>query len=365
MRIAEIVNTLEIGGLERMVTDLSLGLRGMGHSVCVFCLRGAGPLAGVLEDAGVRVEALDKPEGIHPPTFLKLARMLREGRFDVVHTHNALVHHYGAVAGQVAGVHSIVNTRHGLGNFPRSIKTERIYELACTITDRVVLVCRAGQEFFELHSAISKQKFEVIYNGIPLEKFLAVKRRESTSPFVIGTVGRLVPVKNQKLLLEAFAELLSHRPDCRLEILGDGPLRGELEAHSCRLGCSGSVVFHGASLDVPRFLAGLNAFVLCSASEGLPLTVLEAMAAGLPIIGTAVGAMPELISAAACGWVCPDANPETLAGLLDLAVQGGTHREMGDRARRYARQEHALEKMVSAYGDLFERLLAKKGKAAA
>jgi glycosyltransferase involved in cell wall biosynthesis len=365
VRIAEILNTLEIGGLERMVVDLSIQLQDGGHQPTVICLRGSGPLAQSLAEHGIEAMALGKPEGFHGRTLKSLTAILRAGSFDVVHTHNPVVHHYGAIGGRLAGVPVIVNTRHGLGNYPRMPKTEKLFELACTLTDRVAVVCGAARDFFQRHSLIPRRKFTLIRNGIPLAKFLALPFPGASAPFVFGTVGRLVPVKNQRLLLEAFALLAARRPGCRLEILGDGPLREELGAFSRSLGIAGAVAFHGSSLEVPTFLRRLNTFVLTSSSEGLPLTILEAMAAGLPVVATAVGGIPEIIRAADCGWLCEESLPQALATQLAAAVDTREARSIGGRGRQYVAQEHSLEKMAQDYEQLFQSILQEKGRGSA
>jgi glycosyltransferase involved in cell wall biosynthesis len=362
MRIAEIINTLEIGGLERLVVDLALNLHTRGHEPVVICLRGAGPLAEPLEAAGVRVIALGKSEGFSLRTVSKLAGHLREERIDVVHTHNPLVHHYGVLGARLAGVSAVVNTRHGLGNFPRSAKTEWIFGLACWQTDRVVAVCQAAREYFRNSTAIPARKLACIPNGIPAEKYLAIRPKTPDSTFVFGSVGRLVAVKNHRCLLTAFSLLLRRKPNCRLELLGDGPMRLELEELSRSLGIQHAVDFRGSDLDVPSFLSRLDAFVLCSESEGLPLTVLEAMAAGLAVIGTAVGGIPELLADGPCGWLCPPSQPERLVEMMVNAAEAADRMEIGARGRERVRDHYTLARMTEEYELLFRGILNGREK---
>ena len=139
--------------------------------------------------------------------------------------------------------------------------------------------------------------------------------------------------------------------------MGDGPLRAKLEEMARSLGIGGKVIFRGSSLDVPSFFAGIDTFVLCSLSEGLPLTLIEAMAAGLPVVGTDVGAIPEMVEATQCGWICRRGEPEGLAAALLQAFRCENRGERGRRGREYVVCHNSVESMTGAYELLFRRLL--------
>jgi glycosyltransferase involved in cell wall biosynthesis len=360
MRIAELVNTLEIGGAERVVVDLTLGMHERGHDVSVICLRETGPLSAPLE-AGVEVRAFHKADGFSFGTVRRLAKYLRDKRIDVVHTHNPLVHHYGVLAGRLAGASVILNTVHGIMNLNNGGLTRRVFELTCWQTDRVVAVCKTARDYFQQNTMIPERKLTVIYNGIPMDNFLAISPRRGGPEFVFGAVGRMVPVKDHGMLLRALALVRGLGFRCRLEILGDGPLRPELEQLARDLDLAENVRFHGFRSDVWNFLAGVDAFVLCSLSEGLPLTVLEAMAAGLPVIATSVGGVPELIEDAQCGWLCPPSQTNRLSDMMVAAIQSAELGEMGKRAREKAKA-YSVVRMVDEYESLFRSLLpAHKG----
>ncbi len=354
MRIAELINTLEIGGAERMMVDLACGLRERGHYVCAICLRGSGPLAGALEKAGVEVMALQKGSGFRPWTGVKLARYLRQKQIDIVHTHNPLVHHYGLIGARLGGAPVTINTMHGPGNLQGFGRTQLIFEASCLLSDQVVACCRAVDRHLKRVTLIPGRKSVVIANGIPLDSYTALERKPATDAFVFGAVGRLVPVKDHRTLLRAFAVVHQGNPACRLELLGDGPLRAELEAEARSLEIADAVRFHGASLKVSEFLSRIHVFVMSSLSEGLPLTVLEAMAAGLPVVGTSVGAIPELVEGADCGWVAPPNSPGKFAEAMRAALGHLQLGEVGLRGRRYAQENYSVAKMVAGYEKLFE-----------
>jgi glycosyltransferase involved in cell wall biosynthesis len=359
MRIVEIVDTLDIGGLERIAVDLAVQLRRHGHEVSLLCLRNSGPLEQVLKEACVPTLALEKPQGVHLKTLSTLARYLRQVGAEVVHTHNVAVHHYGAAAARIAGVPAVVNTRHGLGHY-YDARSERLFAWACRFTDRVVAVSIAAHKFFVSSSRVPARKWVLIYNGIRVERFhsaLPSGRPQTT----FGTVGRLDPIKDHRGMLEAFARIRGEYPEVRLRILGDGPSRAMLEDYARGLELGASVQFEGANLDVPGFLAGLDVFVMGSKSEGLPLAMLEAMAAGLPVATTAVGGIPELIEDGVSGWLCPPSQPESLAAIMRRAISAD-RRRMGEVARKRVLMSHSVEQMAIGYETLFSEIVARRGR---
>ncbi len=364
MKILELVNSLEIGGAEKMVVDLSQALAAEGHTVTVACLRRAGPLARHLEQSRIEVLELCKPEGFRLETARKLASHLKVRAIEVVHTHNPLVHHYGVFSARLARVPVTVTTVHGPANIQARTPSTLLFELSCLWSDRVVSCCGTVEQHLKNATMIAGRRSVVIRNGIPLDAFDRTACKEPNSVFTFGAVGRLVPVKDHLTLLEAFARVRKSQPHCRLEILGDGPLRGELESRVQALRMADSVRLLGDGLQVPAFLSDIDAFVLSSVSEGLPLTVLEAMGAGRPIVATAVGAIPELLEAAQCGWLAKPQDPEELAAALLAAAAAPDLRARGERGRAYVRRAYSVAGMAAEYEALFLRLLDRRAAGA-
>ena len=360
LRIVELVDSLAVGGTERMAVHLSRGLQARGHEVAVVCLRTPGPLAEPLHASGIRTLAFDKPEGLHWPTMTALRRFLAEFRPGVVHTHNPLVHHYGVFAGRRASVPLIVSTVHGIANIGASAKSDAIFAASCLFTDSIVAVCRMARDRFAAHPLLPSSKLRVVYNGIPLEPYLAIPplpdplpAPSTARPFVFGAVGRLVPVKDHATLLRAFSLLAAQHPHCRLEFLGGGALHGDLQRLAAGLGVAGRVVFHGERAETRDFYESIHAYVMSSLSEGLPMTLLEAMAAARPIVSTAVGGIPELVENAQAGWLCPPSNSEALTAALASALAAPDLAARGLRARQLVQQCGSLDAMVRGYEEIF------------
>jgi len=359
MRIAQLVNNLEFGGAERLLSDLSLQLKFRGHSVDVICLRGEGPLAGPLKAAGVAVTSLSKSEGFSVDVLGRLAGILKDRRIEVIHTHNPLVHHYGVLGGRWARVPVVVNTLHGFGNLDDSRKTRMIFDASCLFSTRVVCVCHALDRHLRKVTTAAGKRSVVIPNGIPVERFTSIEHPASGPDMVFGAVGRLAPVKDHRTLLHAFALLSRRHASARLEILGDGPLRAQLEDLAAQLGLADRIRLVAPVLDVAVFLARVNVFAMSSLTEGLPLTLLEAMAAGVPVVATSVGAIPEIVAGAGCGWLAPPGDPAALAASMEAALASAARPSMGMRGRDYALRFHSLQAMTDGYERLFEGLLCR------
>lgn len=361
LRIAQIVENLEIGGLERMALDLAIAQKAAGHEPSIYCVFKRGALAGEADQAGVPVLEFRKKIGFSWETTRAISRRLRSDGKQVVHTHNSVIHHYGVLAGRMAGIGAIVNTRHGLGTLHTSARQELYFKAALPFTSAFVFVCEHGRNFFVRERGVPRSKSHVILNGIPTAKFLAIRPSTGSElPRIrFGTVGRMVPAKAHADLLEAFALLRQRLPAAQLRIAGGGPLMEQIQSQAARLGLGSSVSLEGATRDVASFLGQLDVFVLSSISEGLPLVILEAMAAALPIVSTRVGGVPEVAPENDVAWYGEPAQPATLAEAMYQAATCSDLPARGARARARAQERYGLELMQKQYESLFQRLLAR------
>lgn len=362
MRIVQLINELAFGGAEKLVADLSTSLVRRGHEVTIVCLRALGedPVdVRPFLDAGGQILELQKPPGLHFQTLSKLRRFLVENEVAVVHSHNHLVHHYAAFAGRLAGVPAILTTLHGSASLCESPWwTRALYRLSGMVGDRVVAVgCDVRNV---LHATLRFPAYKVltIANGIDFAPFTRV-RRESVprSEFVFGAVGRLEPVKDHSNLLTSFAQLYRHHPCVRLRVLGNGSLMSKLQQQARELRIDAAVSFEGFRLDTHAFLSEIDVFVLSSRSEGLPLSLLEAMAVGLPIVATTVGDVPELVTLAECGWLVPPNQPQALADAMERALLAQDLRDRGQRARELVLSRYSLDGMTAIYERLYVDLI--------
>ena len=347
LRIVHVVETLNVGGLERLAVDLALTQKAQGHDVRIYCVCSSGALAADAEAGGVPVTAFLKAPGLSLGAVFQLASALRRHRPHVVHTHNAIIHHYGAAAARLVRVPVVVNTQHGIGGALHSLRQRRIFSSTLRFTDAVVFVSEGARQAFQ-NQGITPARSPVILNGIRLDRLLALHAAPGSARPVIrfGTVGRMVPVKDHATLLRAFRLLLDRLPEAELSILGYGPLEQETRELAASLGIAAHVRFAGGSSDVPAFLAALDVFVLSALTEGLPMCVLEAMAVGLPVVATRVGGVPEAAPEGRVAWYCPPGDPPALAAILHQAALEPRLAQMGQDARALVQEQFGTEIMT-------------------
>jgi glycosyltransferase involved in cell wall biosynthesis len=339
---------LDVGGQEKLLVEFARHADRARFNLHFVSLTTRGALAGDLEACGWPVTALEAPQGLRTSLVLKLARLFRQLRADVVHTHDDRPNIHGAPAARLAGVR-VIHTRHSQGRH-LSRRQHFLVRLVSRWNDPFVCISHDSARLAVAHG-VSPRRVVVLPNGIDLERF-AHSGPDPTGPAVL--VARLAPEKDIGTLLEAVNVLGGACPDFRLEIAGDGPCRAELEAHAARLGLGERVRFLGVVRDVPGLLARARLFVLSSITEGISLTLLEAMARGLPVVATAVGGNPEVVEAEQTGLLVPARDPVSLA---EAVARFWTRPElcarMGVAGRRRVEQHFDVRRMVADYEALY------------
>src|SRR6202158_2772907 len=360
MKIVQLLPSLDIGGMERLAVDLARQQKAEGHKSSIYCTSHAGQLPPKAEVADVPVHSFGKTTGFSLRLIRDLASRLRVDRPDVLHTHNALVLHYGIAAARLARVPLVVNTRHG-GNMNWDPHCERIWRQSLRWTDAVVFISEGVKEYYVTKDRLSRRNTSVIYNGIDLEKFSAHPAHPAASlpRFRVGCVGRLVPAKDHVTLIRAFALVTAVMPETELHILGDGPCRAAISQTVESLGITKRVFLHGASYEVAGFLSTLDLFVLSSIDEGLPISLMEAMAAGLPVVSTRLPGLTELAPESVIAGYCTPGQPDALAEQILRVAKRKDLRAWGEAARRWA-QKFGIQETWHQYQAVFEASLAKK-----
>ncbi len=367
-RIVHLLSSFGMGGQERVAFDLATSQLRAGCWVAALSMAPPpdGPLAAEFRAAGALVDRVARPRpGVDPLLIPRIARWLLQHDVELVHTHNRFALIYGAPAARLAGAR-VVHTKHG--NNPRGGKRLVAGNLAGRLVHAFVAVSPETAEFARKRREADERRLLVIPNGIELGRFHPAPagrdrvRRElgiDADAWVIGTVGRIAPEKNQALLVQAMAPLLG--PKVRLVIAGDGPLLTALTERVGSLGVAGSVHLLGARKDVPDILNALDTFALSSDTEGLPLVVPEAMATGLPVISTAVGGVPSVIDDGQTGFLVPKGDEQALRDrAAALRADPAASRAMGQRARSAAVTRFSAERMQRDYLDLYGRVLARE-----
>lgn len=360
LSIVHVLSSYGVGGQERVALDLAIGQKARGHDVSVISL--APPPDGAMADefaaAGIAVGRVAKREGLDPSLVPRLAQALRERHADVVHTHNPLPLIYGAPAARLARA-AAIHTKHGINPGGRGHRWLR--RTAAGFVHEFVAVSDTTAAQARDQRDTSPGKLHTIPNGIRLDRYTPDPEARAAArvelglgdAWVVGTVGRLDPIKNQAMLVRAMAPMLSSR--VRLVIIGEGPARADVEAAIAELREPHWVVMTGRRMDVPRLIHAFDVFALSSSSEGLPLVVPEAMAAGLPIVTTDVGGLPSVVDDQITGLVVP-VDPDRMgAALAQLEADRDRARAIGARARQVALSRFSSDRMVDAYLALYAR----------
>lgn len=372
MRILHLVPNMNYGGLQEVVRSLAFCQRKFGHTVTIACWTNtSNNYQGEreLEAAGIRVLYVRRdPEGRlafgRARLFRGLKRHLGARNADVLHIHNPF-HYcmYGVAAARAAGFTSVITTLHATAMFDSKDfrKGARLaFWAGALLSHGVVSVCAEVRVKLRQKFLLPPQKLHVVENGIDLQRFGAVPARRERDEIVFGTVGRMSAEKNQEGLIRAFALAYQRHRRIRLRLLGSGPLQKDLQSLVTHLKLGEAVEFCGFSNDVPAFLGSLDVFVLPSLSEGMPLSLMEAIASGLPVVATAVGGVARIVKATDSGWICPPGDFAALSEGMEAAILSPGRRERGERARRLVNEYYSAERMTRDYEQLYAQLLQTK-----
>jgi glycosyltransferase involved in cell wall biosynthesis len=369
IRVLQIVPSLGAGGAERMVVHISRGLDRTRFEVAVVSIwrRLGSDLERLLDDSGVEVVYLGKARGFDCRIYSRLHGILGNYRPDVVHTHLAVL-------------------RYALPSWMWFKRTSRwlhtVNNLAeCEVEPRARWIQRYAFERGVLPIAVSREvalsmrrlygidRCQVIWNCIPTNLYgcprisreqWRAKEGFASDDVLFVCVARLDLQKNHALLLEAFGQGPARNGRARLVLVGAGPLRQQLEERAQKLGLTNQIRFLGVREDIPDVLAAMDAFVLSSEYEGSPLSLVEAMAAGLPIVSTTAGGVPELIQNGREGFLVPVGDVQRFSdSMIFLAENPEARRVLGAAAGRRARENFDVAVMVEEYQQVYEALYGR------
>lgn len=366
LRVVHVVLSLDLGGLERIVIDLVREGRTFGQLTSVVCLERPGMLAAELESLRVPVFCVEKPPGFRPEIFRRLRKLFRVLEPDIVHTHQIGALCYAGRAASRVGVPVVVHTEHGK-NYASRRRTRWLGRLAGRYAQRFFCVSRDIAEELGTCRIVSKTKIALAPNGIDIAKFrnpaAGIDARcelgiPPSAP-VIGAIGRLNEIKRHDLLIRAFARLKLRSPDARLLLVGDGPKRSELEQLAAELLPADCVRFVGYQSAPERYLQAMDIFAMSSRSEGMPLAVLEAWAAGVPVVASRVGGIPELIVDGHTGLLTEFDDVQGLADALERLLRDqALAQSIRCAAGKRVETQYSLSQMAANYQREYEELLS-------
>jgi glycosyltransferase involved in cell wall biosynthesis len=366
--ICQLLHTLEVGGAEVLAARLARQLGGRFRFVFA-CLDELGTLGGQLREEGFLVEVFNRRPGLDWRLAVRLGRFFRKEQVDVAHAHQYGPFFYAASARFLAWC-PVLFTEHGRA-FPDYPRRKRILANRVLLRrrDRVVGVGDAVKQALVNNEGISSERIAIIYNGVDLTPFTnpptetsrAEARRAmgvGEEDFVILQVARLDYLKDHLTAVRTLGQVLRQRPNAHLVLIGEGPERDKIQQEIARQGVGQHIHLLGLRTDVPRLLAGADGFLLTSISEGIPLTVIEAMAAGLPVVGTRVGGMSEVVEEGVTGLLCPAGDDKALAReLVRLADNPDLRAQLGEAGRQRAHARFSETRMMEEYARLYQEMI--------
>ncbi len=340
---------LTTGGMERLLVDFARHHDTRAVRAHFVALGEVGTPGREIEELGCVVVCRPRPASrFFVWRLLDLARLLRQLKADVVHTHNAAPQFWGTLAARMAGVRAVVHTRHGydMGNLPKPVVGALL-----RMANRVVCVSDSLRVDLLQQYRLAEGRVIRIWNGVDTERYAWAGPR--LEPIALA-VSRLAAVKDHRTMIRATQLILRDLPGFKLRLVGDGPERPALEAFVKSLALGDSVEFLGERNDVAEQLEEAGVFISSSLSEGLSLTLLEAMAAGIPVLATRVGGNAEIVDEGRTGRLVPAGNPQALAeAFVGLWKERDRWRAMGVAARDRVLSRFEVRSMVRQYERLY------------
>jgi L-malate glycosyltransferase len=371
--LGHVLHRLDRAGAEVLASALSRRLRDR-YRFVFLCLDGVGPLGEQLADEGFAVLDLKRRPGLDLSVARRIRQAVVDHRIDLLHAHQYTPFFYAALSRRLSASPPILFTEHGR-HYPDQRKIKRVLanRLLLKSSDRITAVGHFVKRALIDNEGIAQSRIEVIHNGIDPADFPPAdpdSRARARATLGIGEncplvmqVARFHSVKDHDTAVRAFALVTEKISNARLCLIGDGEQRQALEAMSAELAIHDHVLFTGVRADVTDLLPAADLFVLSSLSEGISVTLLEAMAVGLPIVATEVGGNPEVVEHDVTGLLSPRSDFRALAENLTALLQDSARRKaFGDAGRARLLERFTQERMHRGYINLYAKLLGQSGE---
>jgi len=382
-KICHIITRLDLGGSAENTLLTAIGLQSRGYRVDVVCGNSENPASPNEERAAacgvriIRIAELVRP--ISPirdlRALIRLLFLLRRNHYDLLHTHTSKAGIVGRIAGYLARVPVVVHTPHGhifYGYFSTLMTGvfTRLERIVTRGTHALITLTNKEKEDYLKRTIGTAGRIYPILSGIDLSAYQSIAGQRdqirislglSSAHFVVGTVARLVPVKNHALIIDAAALLKERAPEVRFVFVGDGELRTPLEQRAARAGVSSAIMFLGWRNDIAACLAAFDLFVMCSHNEGMGRAFIEAQACGVPVVGSRVGGVEEALCEGVTGFLVDPEKPAELAGVIERCLRDRALLErMSVACRRFVNPTFSCETMVNAIDRLYRTLFDER-----
>jgi len=369
MRVLQVIPNFGLGGAERLVVNLLEVIDKEKFEVAACSLYPkANTLFGhQLEKSGIQIYYLGKHKGLDLRMIPRLYRLFRVFKPDVVHTHLSVLR-YALIPLILCRIPARFHTLHNIAQKEVDALGKIVHYLAFHLGG--VIPVSISQEVARTVKKLYKVRTLIIYNGIPTRHFKSAEETRSiwrkkegikNSEVVFLHIGRFSPQKNHRLLIEAFAQAMMKRSDLKLLLVGDGELRPDIKKIVKEKQLEQNIHFLGLRQDISELLSACDIFILSSDWEGVPMTILESMAAGKPVIATAVGGVPELVEDSITGLLVPPQDIQALSkAMVKLANDSSLREEMGKEGRKRALERFDINLIARQYEELYLKVLGDK-----
>ncbi len=363
--IAHITFDMRIGGAEQVISNLIENTNQSKYNLSIICLdQTIGPFGRKLQEKGCQVISFNRKPGFDLSLIRQIHDYIIRCNVDILHCHQYTPYIYGLFASFFTSA-KVIFTEHGRF-YPDKRKFKRVVlnPFLSFFTNTITAISLATRDALVEYENFPRKKIKIVYNGIDDSLYttsFAANRKASLGinkkDYVLGTVARLDTIKNQKMMIKSLASVRETYPNTFLIIVGDGPERNSLEAFVSSLGFSSHVIFTGFKDDVYNYLKTMDIFLLTSFSEGTAMTLLEAMAAGLPCIVTDVGGNPEIVEDNETGFIIPNDDEKTLADKICILFKDeNLKKKIGKAGRRRFEEHFTVDKMVAAYEKIYDEI---------
>ena len=360
----------EFGGPENLILHILENLDPSQFQFTVVSLKNQNACTNLFElklkDAGVNTEIIPwKNLYFSKPVINRLNFLTQQNGINIIHTHDLRSNYVSFFAGKKAGIPTIASSHGWVGNSLKRKIHNSVDKISLRLFNKVIINSEFMKNQIPLWG-IPKDRINIIHNAVALEHFnnneetasLKKKLGIDSNKTVIATVGRLSREKGHMLLLEAASKVIAQLPDLIFLIIGEGPFEKKLKDHAKKLGLSKYVLFTGFFDDLPSVLNLTDIFILPSTSEGMPMTLLEAMSASKPIIATSVGGVPEVVQDGKTGILLKTRNPTQMAkAITNLVNNKKAAVEMGRKGRQLVEKTYSIEYLVKNIEDIYRSVV--------
>ncbi|HYF38301.1 MAG TPA: glycosyltransferase [Gemmatimonadales bacterium] len=375
MKILLLSTSMGMGGADKLLLTAARAMQGHGHAVRIVSLTPLGPMGQEARSLGIPTDSLEMRRGVPDVRALfRLARMAREWCPDVVHSHMVHANLMARALRLLVRVPVLVSTIHNI--YEGGALLMAGYRLTNGLVDHITIVSEAAAERFVNERIVPRELLTVVPNGVDTDLFAQIPAgsREALraewgvgNEFVWLAVGRFEIAKDYPNMLRAFARVRESMSGARLMLVGRGSLQNETQQLVTELGLESSVRFLGVQSQIPAIMNAADGFVLSSAWEGMPMVLLEAAAAGLPIVATQVGGNHEVVREGESGYLVPPRDADALAAAMQrlMRLSESERRAMGARGREYVRTHYGLHRVADRWEGLYQEVLGRKNHLAA